>query len=71
MIKFDQTESLVRFADRVTNLASAQPKRNVLENGHVREESIALEDGVHLSLIRLEMRHIFSTDEYRTLGGGL
>ena len=53
VVEFDEPERLVRLADRVVDLATPQAEGDVLEDRHVREQRVALEDRVDRPLERL------------------
>src|SRR3954465_2826918 len=68
MVELHKTERLVRLRDRIPDLAATEPERDVLEDGHVGKERVALEHRVHRTLERLGLGDVAAADMEVPLG---
>ncbi len=67
--KLHQSQGVSRQLFGVSNLAAFQTEHDVLEDCHVREQGVGLEDRVDRTLIRLGGGDVFPADQDLTLGG--
>ena len=67
----DELQHLVDLALHVlpVDALPAQPEGDVLEDGQMREERVALEDGVHVPLVRRQADDVLATEQDRALVG--
>ena len=63
VVQFDQPSASCALATASAHLAALQPERDVLDDGHVREQRIALEHRVDRALVRLRRGDILAADE--------
>ena len=69
----DQAEHLLHRAPPLgpRHLLHAQAEPHVVGHAHVREQRVALEDGVHGPRVRRRVAHRLPVDQERAAGGGL
>ena len=67
VVEFDEAERLVGLALRVVDPPALQPERHVVDDRHVREQGVALEDRVDRAFVRTGVGDVASSDEDATL----
>ena len=69
VIELHESQTFTCHGQGVLDTLTSKPKRDIVENRHVRKERIALEHRVHRSLVRLGGGDIPPADQDATFGG--